>query len=51
MINAAQAAERSPAMRTITSRCIVAHRDYYYGFIARYYAGFFCCEKFIKPSV
>lgn len=37
-------------MHTITSRCIVAHRDYYYGFIARYFAGYFCCEKCIKPS-
>lgn len=44
------AAERSPDMHTITSRCIVAHRDYYYGFIARYFAGYFCCDKCIKPS-
>lgn len=39
-------------MRTaIRSNSILSRRGYYYGFMARSFAGFFCCDKFIKPSV
>lgn len=45
------AAERSPDMCNISSSTSASRRGYYYGFMARYFAGFFCCDKFIKPSV
>ena len=39
-------------MRTvIRSNSIASRRGFYYGFMARFYAGYFCCEKCIKPSV
>lgn len=39
-------------MRTvIRSNSIVSRRGFYYGFMARFYAGYFRCEKCIKPSV
>ena len=45
-------AERSPDMRTsVSSNSIISRRGYYYGFMARYFAGYFCCNKCIKPSV
>ena len=45
-------AERSPDMRTsVSSNSIISRRGYYYGFMARYFAGYFCCSKNLKPSV
>ena len=39
-------------MRTsIRSNSILSRRGFYYGFMARYFAGYFCCDKNIKPSV
>ena len=40
-------------MRTvIRSNSIASRRGFfYYGFMARFYAGYFRCEKCIKPSV
>ena len=39
-------------MRTVShSNSILSRRGYYYGFMARYFAGYFCCDKCIKPSV
>ena len=39
-------------MRTvIRSNSIASRRGFYYGFMALFYAGYFCCEKCIKPSV
>lgn len=50
--NRRQTAERSPDMRTVSrSNSIFSRRGYYYGFMARYFAGYFCCDKCIKPSV
>lgn len=50
--NRRQTAERSPDMRTVSrSNSILSRRGYYYGFMARYFAGYFCCNKCIKPSV
>lgn len=50
--NHRQTAERSPDMRTVSrSNSILSRRGYYYGFMARYFAGYFCCDKCIKPSV
>ena len=50
--NRRQTAERSPDMRTsVSSNSIISRRGYYYGFMARYFAGYFCCSKNLKPSV
>lgn len=50
--NRRQTAERSLDMRTVSrSNSILSRRGYYYGFMARYFAGYFCCDKCIKPSV
>ena len=38
-------------MCNISSSTSASRRGYDYGFMARYFAGFFCCDKFIKPSV
>ena len=39
-------------MRTaISSKSILSRRGFYYGFMARFFAGYFCCDKNIKPSV